>query len=370
MPVLEEAEEDFGMAETGESLFRGRSISSTKAPEQAQTVPGTQMDRRLLLAVLACLPSLPARAQTPSHLRDVLAGFQTTAMQVLRGGEPVFEHGDLTLVSYIASARKSLLSMLYGPAVATGAIRLDITLAQMDFDDKGGLLPRERTATVRDLLMARSGIYHKAANSGDASDRAPPRGSVAPGSYFLYNNWDFNALGVIYERQTGRKFYEAFGEDIAVPLGLKDWRIDTRAIRNDTGLSDHPAYHLLLSTRDMATIGQVMLRKGRWQDRQIIPADWVARTTALSTPAMEVSRTSPFIEGLGYGWLWWVFDPAANWPDPLRGAYTASGAFGQFITVIPSLDLVVAHKVQAPSDRNVSADDYLHKILPAALRAA
>ncbi len=38
---------------------------------------------------------------------------------------------------------------------------------------------------------------------------------MQPGSYFLYNNWDFNALGVIYVRQTGRNFYEAFRDDIA-----------------------------------------------------------------------------------------------------------------------------------------------------------
>ena len=326
------------------------------------------MDRRLLLTGLACLPSLSAKAQTPPALRDVLAGFQTTAMLVLRGGKTVFEYGDVALTSYIASARKSLVSILYGPAVAKGVISLNRTLAEMDFDDKGGLLPRERTTTIGDLLMARSGVYHKAANSGDASDRAPPRGSVQPGSYFLYNNWDFNALGVIYERQTGRNFYQAFGEDIAAPLGLRDWNSTGQPVRNDTGLSDHPAYHLLLSTRDMAAIGQLMLQQGRWQDRQVIPADWVARTTALATPAAEVSRTSPFVEGLGYGWLWWIFDPAADWPAPLKGAYTASGAFGQFITVIPKLDMVVAHKVAAPSKLNVPAEDYLRKILPAALR--
>lgn len=328
------------------------------------------MDRRLLLTALACLPSLSATAQSLPALRDMLAGFQTSAMLVLRGGKPVFEYGDLAQASYIASARKSLISILYGPAVAKGVISLNRTLADMDFDDKGGLLPRERTATIRDLLTARSGVYHKAANSGDASDRAPPRGSVTPGSYFLYNNWDFNALGVIYERQTGRNFYQAFGEDIAAPLGLKDWRIDAQAIRNDTGLSDYPAYHLVLSTRDMAAIGQMMLQRGRWQDRQIISADWVARTTALATPAAEVSRTSPFVEGLGYGWLWWIFDPAAAWPEALRGAFTASGAFGQFITVIPKLDMVVTHKVVAPSKLNVPAEDYLGKILPAAMRIA
>jgi len=331
------------------------------------------MRRRELLWTALCAAVIrPARADAVG-LRQMLAGYDTTGMLVLRGGEPIFSYGDLTKISYIASARKSLVSMLYGPAVARGDIKLDTTLAEMDFDDMGGLLPVERTATIRDLLMARSGVYHKAANEGDASALAPKRGSVKPGSYFLYNNWDFNALGAIYQRQTGRDFYKAFEEDIAMPAGLQDWDLtihQTKAIRNDTHLSNYPARHFVLSTRDMARLGLVMLRKGSWQGRQIIPADWVARTTALSTPAREVARTSPFIDGLGYGWLWWIFDPAANWPTPLKGGYTASGAFGQFITVIPSLDIVVAHKVQAPSKLNVPADAYFTKILPAALMLA
>jgi CubicO group peptidase (beta-lactamase class C family) len=234
------------------------------------------------------------------------------------------------------------------------------------------LLAVERSASIRDLLTARSGVYHKAANEGDASDRAPARGSVKPGSYFLYNNWDFNALGTIYERETGRDFYRAFAEDIAGPAGLQDFNValhQTQAIRNDTGLSDHPARHFVLSTRDMAALGQLMLRKGSRQGRQVIAEDWVARTTATVTPAPEVARTSPFIDGLGYGWLWWTFD-GANWPADLKGAYSATGAFGQFITIVPALDLVVAHKVVAPSQRNLPPETYFARILPAALALA
>jgi CubicO group peptidase (beta-lactamase class C family) len=329
------------------------------------------MDRRhfVALTAVALVPPSGLKAQT---LPQLLAGGDTSAMLVLKGGEPVFSYGNLAEPSYVASVRKSLVSMLYGPAVATGAIRLDRTLDEMKFDDKDGLLPVERTATIRDLLTARSGVYHKAANEGDASDRAPARGSVKPGSHFLYNNWDFNALGTIYERQTGRDFYRAFAEDIAGPAGLQDFNValhQTQAIRNDTGLSDHPARHFVLSTRDMAALGQVMLRKGNRQGRQVIAEDWVARTTATVTPAPEVARTSSFLDGLGYGWLWWTFD-GANWPADLKGAYSATGAFGQFITIVPALDLVVAHKVVAPSQRNVPPQTYFASILPSALALA
>ncbi len=82
------------------------------------------------------------------------------------------------------------------------------------------------------------------------------------------------------------------------------------------------------------------------------------------TPAAEVAATSPFIQGLGDGHLWWIFDGPPFRDTPLEGAYTASGAFGQYITVIPRLDTVIAHKTVAPSTRNVTNETYFGTILP------
>src|SRR5438309_7889697 len=101
------------------------------------------VNRRHFLAALMSACALPARAELP-RLHALLSGYQTSAMLVLRGGRNVFEYGDLARTSYIASARKSLVSMLFGPAIASGKIRLDRSLADMKFDDMGGLLPRER----------------------------------------------------------------------------------------------------------------------------------------------------------------------------------------------------------------------------------
>jgi hypothetical protein len=70
-------------------------------------------------------------------------------------------------LSYLASARKSILSMIYGPFVESSKINLSKTLAQLQFDDKGGLLPIEKQATILDLITARSGVYHPASNPGD-----------------------------------------------------------------------------------------------------------------------------------------------------------------------------------------------------------
>jgi CubicO group peptidase (beta-lactamase class C family) len=306
-------------------------------------------------------------AQAAARLRMTLSAGQTTGMMVVVNGRVVFEYGNTAEVSYIASARKSVISMLYGKYVTNRTIPLDTTLRALGIDDEPALLPQELDATVGDLLSARSGVYHPAANLGDASERAPSRGSVKHGGYFLYNNWDFNALGAILEKVTGRSPYDLFSTDIAGPIGLEDWNAEPGAyasfIRNDTGLSRFPAHHFMLSTRDMARLGYLMLRNGRWKDRQVIDRDWVKRSTSLITSAAEVTRTSPFIAGLGYGYLWWIFDPLYFKGSPLAGAYTASGALGQYITVIPQLDMVVAHKTAVPPPRNVHNETYFNTIL-------
>ena len=78
----------------------------------------------------------------------------TTSMMVVVSGKVVYSYGDIGQISYLASARKSILSMLYGKYVANGTINLDRTLGELDIDDDGGLLPIEKTARVRDLLTA------------------------------------------------------------------------------------------------------------------------------------------------------------------------------------------------------------------------
>ena len=113
--------------------------------------------------------------------------------------------------------------MLFGRYVVAGKIRLDRTLADLKIDDLGGLLPSEREATVADLLAARSGVYHQASNIGDNLADAPPRGSQRHGKYFLYSNWDFNALGTIFEQETGQSIYDALERDLARPIGMQDF---------------------------------------------------------------------------------------------------------------------------------------------------
>jgi CubicO group peptidase (beta-lactamase class C family) len=349
------------------------SATPATSTSASATYPGAEWE---VIEDLAAAGYDPVRFNA---LRARVIAEGTSAMLVIAGGRVVFAHGDVTRPTYLASARKSVVSMLYGRYVADRTIRLDATLASLDVDDIGGLLPVERTATVNDLLTARSGVYHPAANLGDASAIAPPRGSVRPGSYFLYNNWDFNALGTILERAIGTDLYDLMERDFARPLGFQDWVRADQPKRNDTGASRYPAHHMVLSTRDMARLGYCMLRGGRWRNVQVIPSEWVERTTRVVTPADEVARTSPFDARLGYGYLWWVLDAAAppgpsaarTRGDPWTGAYSASGSYGQYITVLPAIDVVVAHKVFAPPppSQQVRIDAYLDRILPLVIAA-
>ena len=154
------------------------------------------------------------------HIRAKNLG--TTGLMIVSGGQEIFSYGDIKEVSYIASCRKSVLSMMYGKYVRNGTIKLSETVGELGIDDVGGLLPSEKRATVRDLISARSGCYHPASNPGHKAEGLP-RGKTMPGEKFVYNNWDFNAAGTVFELKTGKKIYEAFYEDFAKPLQLQDW---------------------------------------------------------------------------------------------------------------------------------------------------
>jgi CubicO group peptidase (beta-lactamase class C family) len=292
-------------------------------------------------------------------LRAYLASLPTTAFIAVVGGRVLLAYGDPDSLSYLASARKSVLSMLYGRYVEDGRIRLDRSLADLGLDDREGLSPAEKQATVADLLGARSGVYHPASNPGDNLAEAPPRGSQPPGTYYLYSNWDFNALGTIFEQETGRGIYDVLETDLARPIGMQDFRREIHRRTGDTTRSRHLAYHMVLSTRDMARLGYLMLRNGRWRQQQVVPAGWVTRSTRVVTPAREMNPPALRTGGLGYGYLWWILERPPS--DPLAGSYSARGAYGQFILVVPRLDLVVAHKraVTEGDERSVSWPEFM-----------
>ena len=292
--------------------------------------------------------------KTTSFIRDES---NTTGLVVVDRGRVVYQFGDIEELSYVASVRKSILSMLYGYWVENGTIDLETTLSDLGFDDIGGLLPIERQATIHDLITARSGVYHPASYSGDDLAQAPPRGSQKPGDYMLYSNWDFNAAGVVFEHLTKRDIYDELQAQLAIPLQFEDWDRTVQQKAGDLTISKYPAYPIWVSTRDMARMGYLMLREGNWDGKQAISRDWARRITSVVTPVEEMNPEERRDGYFGYGYMWWVWDGPKS-TGPFDGAYTARGAVGQWITVFPSLDLVLAHKTHNIYRRSTSWESF------------
>ncbi len=293
-------------------------------------------------------------------LRSWLKTLDTKAMLIAVHGQVIFEYGDLAHASKIASVRKSVLSMLYGPYVMTGRIDPRTTVKQLGLQEAEPFLAIEEHATLEHLLTARSGIYLKSGNDNlDAV--APKRGSEYPGTRMQYNNWDFNAAGTAFEKLAGKTIYQALEQDLARPIGMQDFDAAKQGKVPSPG-SVHPEYVMRLSTRDLARLGLLMLRRGRWQHTQVVPEQWVRASTTLVTPFARVHPTGLSVGGQpdrwGYGVMWWVWEepmfPGGASIGPLQGAYTAMGAGGQYVTVLPAEDMVVVHTTDI--DANGAAD--------------
>lgn len=290
---------------------------------------------------------------------DYAVSLKPTAVMVVQYGRMITSWGDVSREVNVASVRKSLLSALYGIAVSEGRINLASSLADLGIDDKPpALTAAEKQATVRDLLMARSGIYHPATyETGDMRRNRPERGSHAPGTFWWYNNWDFNALGTIYRRQTGADIFQSFAQRIAAPIGMEDFSAQDGMYIAERQ-SEHPAYPFSLSARDAARFGQLFLDGGRWNGRQIIPASWVREST---TAYSATGRGS-----MGYGYLWWTLNPQVYGP----GAALASGYGGQAIAVVPSKRLVVVQIVDPAQNSKGVRTSHFVKLLQQLAAAA
>jgi CubicO group peptidase (beta-lactamase class C family) len=272
--------------------------------------------------------------------RESMVDRKTSAVMIVQGGRVVDQWGEIDRKWEVRSIRKSLLSALYGIHVDEGRIDLGKTLEELGIDDTPpSLTPIEKQATVLDLLRARSGVYHMAARETVAMRAArPPRGSHPPGTFYYYNNWDFNVLGKIFEQLTGKDIFQEFFDRIAKPIGMQDFvpgdgRWGGAIGSTVAGDSKYLHYIFSMTARDMARFGHLFLREGRWGDRQVVPANWVKRSTTSYSDfegPQAVSATQT-----GYGFMWWTH----AW------GYSALGNGGHVIAVIPSRDLVVVHRV-------------------------
>jgi CubicO group peptidase (beta-lactamase class C family) len=260
-----------------------------------------------------------------------------TAVVVCDHGKELLCAGQPSVTVHCRSIRKTLLGALFGRHVASGTIDLDTTLADLGIDDSvpPSLTSTERSARVRDLLTCRSGIYHPSNHQGEAARAAlPPRGAHGPGIHFLYNNWDFNALGTIFERAIGRSMFTEFADTIAGPSGMRDFDPDSQRYATQ-GWSEHRTYAFHISARDLARFGQLYLNHGEYDGHRVIPAGWV---TASTRPRTSTGR------GPAYGYLWWTEHHGRLFTGTTvpPGSFAAYGMGGQFLLVMPVIDRVMA----------------------------
>ena len=265
----------------------------------------------------------------------------TSAVMIVRGGEVVDQWGDIDQKIDCYSVRKTLLSALYGIYASEGVIDINQTLEQLGIDDSPDPLTRqEKQARVVDLLRARSGVYHLVDFETESMTKnRPARGSHAPGTFWYYNNWDFNVLGTIFEKKTGLKIGEAFYQRIARPINMQDFQ-PSGVFYFGGPASMHPTYHFEISARDLARFGLLYLRRGRWNERQIVPEAWVEK----SSHASEMVKSNGVDLG-GYEYLWWVDYGGVHFPEVAApGIYSARGAGAHYLFILPTLDLVIVHR--------------------------
>jgi CubicO group peptidase (beta-lactamase class C family) len=269
-----------------------------------------------------------------------------SAVIALHDGKVFFSWGEVDRDFLCHSIRKPFLSALIGIHVEKGDIKFDKTIEDLGIDDiPPSLTDAEKQATVRDLIMARSGVYHEAAaETAEMAATRPQRGSHPPGTFFYYNNWDFNTAGAIFEQETGAGIFNAFEKHIARPLGMEDFDVEKCYYRYEPEKSMYPAYHFRMSARDLARFGAMYQKNGLWNGRWVVPAQWISE----STHAWSVEDPA---SGLSYGYMWRVA-PAGSPLAEMFGYpfYFHTGVGVQVVVIVPDLELVIVELYDTDGD--------------------
>lgn len=288
------------------------------------------------------------------HMASYADSIGYSAIMMLYDGRLMYAWGDTGTAFWVHSIRKALLNSLYGIYVENGTIDLQSTLGELGIDDiPPSLSDTEKTASVQELLQSRSGVYHEAAaESQSMIDTRPERGSHLPGTYFYYNNFDFNVLGTIFEKEVGRGIFDEFQEHLAKSLGMEDYLPGRCFYQYELDKSMHPAYHMRMSARDLARYGQLYLQGGVWKGNRILSEDWIGVST---TPYSEFVPGS----GVGYGYLWYVISPGTPVGDLYGISHTLfyhTGVGTQILEVIPDWRLVMVGLMDTESGKPLPSD--------------
>ena len=306
---------------------------------------------------VSALPPGPPETLSP-EARAWVERRAVTGLVILREGALDHEryyHGTAPEDLRISwSMAKSVLSALFGTLHADGTIP-DLDAEVTDFAPalKGSAY---EGATIRDVLTMSSGVafnedyldFNSDINrmgrvlalggSMDGFAASLKTRDAPPGTRMHYVSIDTHVIGMVIKGATGRDPADLMAERIIAPLGLEA----SPVMLTDGEGTAFVLGGLNLRTRDYARIGQMFLQGGAWNGRQIVPAPWVAASTAHQAPG-----------GAGYGYQWWVpKDNALHGND-----YLARGIYGQYIYVNPAARAVVAVNAADRLFREAGVDD-------------
>jgi len=155
---------------------------------------------------------------------------------------------------------------------------------------------------------------------------------------------DTHVLAMVFRAATGRSLMEYLGEKIWSKMGSADipyYLTDGYGVAFALG-------GLNLTTRDYGRFGQLFLDRGKWQGQQIVSADWVSQSTAVSAP-----KSSAEDDKMQYGYQWWISPNS-------EGAYFAVGIYGQYIYIDPQADVIV---VKTAANRKFRDDGQSGKLI-------
>ncbi len=258
------------------------------------------------------------------------------------------------------SASKSLTSALFGIAMGEGYIgsiddRLSAYLPQVLAQED----ERKHQLTLRHLLTHTSGLewYEWGGGNSNWEEFRSSENWInyilgrrlvyAPGSVFNYSTGNTHLLAAVLEQATGQRLFDYAKKKLFDPMGMNSvsWRTDPQGIA-DGGNG------VIMSARDAAKFGQLFLNGGVWNEQQLVPAGWVNEST---TP-----KNNGAGDGTGaYGYQWWCRS-FSNYDT-----YYAFGAWGQYIFVVPELNLVTVIASAGPQNSYTSRNYFTDYILPA-----
>jgi CubicO group peptidase (beta-lactamase class C family) len=273
------------------------------------------------------------------------AAHNSTGLLILRGGRIVAERywqgWTPQTAQPIFSSSKSITATLIGMAIEEGKLK-GVNQRLADFIPAWKGTPKE-AITLRHVLTMTSGIRVGAGRVSAEVDAFVETAAFAlehqPGEHWAYNTPVYRLLLRVIELATGESINQFTQRKLAAPLGVNYSSWDCSPAPN--GKTNCTWYRSCL--RDMARFGLLILRHGKWENRQLVSARYVKESTSSSQKLNEA-----------YGYLWWLNGQASFklpngrtaqgmlWPDCPPEALGALGAQDKKIYVVPSLDLVVA----------------------------